>query len=1015
MRPPISRSSRRPRPGWRFGQSWRETGTHDEPHAPGASEIVPTATDPPPVPPTGVPRPGPQPETAPGEATGPESPGWIPGGTYRLQFHKEFTLGDARGLLPYLKALGITHIYTSPLFKALPGSPHGYDICDQNRINPEIGSREGLEAFHRALAEHGIGLVLDFVPNHMGVGPGFNRWWTDVLENGPSSAYAAYFDIEWHPLKRELENKVLLPILGDQYGRVLEQGHFELRFERGAFFLCYLGRILPLEPSTLRPILAEVLSKLSPPHSTVADELASILTGLEHLPPPTERCPNKMTERAREKEIIKSRLFRLCQRAPAVEALIRKHLAGIESGGRDGHYEALDALLNRQAYRLAYWRVAAEEINYRRFFDVNDLAALRMELPEVFEATHGLVLELIANGTVQGLRIDHVDGLADPRAYLDTLRARILSSGGAAPKNGFYLVVEKILAPGEKLQSQWPVQGTTGYEFGAQVTELLIQHEAEAAFDRIYEKFTGQPSRFGEVVYRGKLLTMRAMMASDINALGAMLNRLSETHRWYRDFTLNALTTAVREVIACFSVYRTYLRPESEPGPEDTRVIHRAIRAARRRNPALERTVFEFVRDMLIPPRGNPHPVNEGDRRAFVAKFQQCTGAIAAKGVEDTAFYVYNRLVALNEVGSDPSLFGQSLERFHEFNRERQRTCPHGLLATSTHDSKRSEDVRARIAGLSELAPEWSRALRHWRALNAGHHTPLGEESAPDANEEYLFYQTLLGTWPMAPLPAADYPQYIRRIQAYMRKALAEAKTNSSWIEPNEEWEAATDRFVEQAMDPAPGNRFLAALKPMADQVAQLGCVNALSQIVLKLTCPGVPDFYQGQELWDLSLVDPDNRRPVDYGIRQRMLAAIESGADPEELLRHWRDGRIKLWITHRLLQARREFPEVFAHGTYEPIPAEGAFAACCVAFERRTNAHRLLVIVPRLTARLGFPPTGAAWADSRIASLGASSWRNLITGTSMEFANEPIPMSVLLERFPIAVLAASNEPRKTR
>lgn len=1014
MRPPFSRSSSRPRPSWRFGHLRRHTEKRDEPEAPGASDYAPSATPPAPVPHPAGPLRVAQPGAGPEAAAGSEPPCWIPGGTYRLQFHKEFTFDDARVLLPYLKALGITHIYTSPLFKALPGSPHGYDICDQNRINPEIGSREGFEAFHQALAEHGIGLVLDFVPNHMGVGQGFNRWWTDVLENGPSSAYAAYFDIDWQPLKRELENKVLLPILGDQYGRVLEQGHFGLRFERGAFFLCYLGRILPLEPSTLRPLLAEVLSQLTPPHSTVAEELASILTGLEHLPPPTERCPNKMTERAREKEIIKSRLFRLCQRASAVEALIREHLGRIESGGSDGHYDALDALLNRQSYRLAYWRVAAEEINYRRFFDVNDLAALRMELPEVFDATHRLVLELIANGSVHGLRIDHVDGLADPRAYLDTLRARIWSSGGAASRNGFYLVVEKILAPGEKLQSQWPVQGTTGYEFGAQVTELLIRHEAEPIFDQIYKKFTGHTLGFGEVVYRSKLLTMRAMMASDINALGAMLNRLSETHRWYRDFTLNALTAAVREVIACFPVYRTYLRPESEPGPEDTRVIHRAIRAARRRNPALERTVFEFVRDVLIPPRGNRHPVNEKDRRAFVAKFQQCTGAIAAKGVEDTAFYVYNRLVALNEVGNDPSVFGQPLERFHEFNRERQRTFPHGLLATSTHDSKRSEDVRARIAGLSELAPEWRRALRHWRSLNAAHHTALGEESAPDANEEYLFYQTLLGTWPLAPLPGAAYAEYIRRIQSYMRKALAEAKANSSWIEPNEEWEIATDRFVEKAMDPAPGNQFLAAFKSMADQVAQLGCVNSLSQIVFKLTCPGVPDFYQGQELWDLSLVDPDNRRPVDYAIRREMLGSIQSGVDPEELLLHWRDGRIKIWITHRLLQIRRELPELFAHGTYEPIAAEGAFAGCCVAFERRTNAHRLLVIVPRLTARLGFPPTGAAWADTCIPSLGTHSWRNLLTGTDMDSDNEPIPLRVLLERFPIAVLATSNKPQTT-
>ncbi len=906
----------------------------------------------------------------------------IPNATYRLQFNKSFTFRQACEIVPYLHDLGISHVYASPYFQASPDSPHGYDICNHNELNAAIGSRSDYEAFVAALHGHGMEQIVDFVPNHMGIAESLNTWWMDVLENGPSSVYAPFFDIDWHPLKDELENKVLLPILGDQYGRVLEKGELRVRCEHGAFFLTYYETKLPLTPRSYGAILKIALQNLSV-HYAAQDfylELQSIITATEHLPERTESDREKIEERSREKEIIKRRLERLCNECPQVAEAIAQALHTLQGhAGEPRSFDTLDALLDAQCYRLSYWRVASEEINYRRFFDINNLAAIRMELPEVFDAAHRLVFDLLKSGAVAGLRIDHVDGLLNPREYLEQLqqRASELVPGAEKPLS-LYLLVEKILVGNERLRPDWPVHGTTGYDFTNQVTAMLVDRSAEKSITDTYHKFIGERTRFSDLVYQKKQLTMRLSLASEINVLGHMLNRLSERNRWFRDFTLNALTTAVREVIACFPVYRTYLEPGREASEDDRQVITRAVAMAKRRNPGIESSVFDFLREILL--MKFPENIDDATREEhvrFVMKFQQCTGPIMAKGLEDTAFYIYNRLVALNEVGGEPQHFGATPETLHRQNAARRNDFPHALLATSTHDTKRSEDVRARIAAISEIPELWRRSLVRWRALNHKRKQHIDGEFAPDPNEEYLLYQTLLGSWPFD--GNAD-EHYVARIQDYMTKAVKEAKINSSWIQPHEAWDSAVREFIARILDRSRRNRFLESFEPVARQIAELGAINSLSQTLVKLTAPGVPDTYQGNETWDLSLVDPDNRRPVDYEFRRQQLDAVKNHTSPGELLEHWRDGRLKVFLTQRVLEFRRANFALFAHGDYAPIEVNGEFAESIFAFARRHENRTLIVIAPRLTARVGFPPIGDAWRDTAL-NYEAGELRDLFTG----------------------------------
>jgi (1->4)-alpha-D-glucan 1-alpha-D-glucosylmutase len=940
----------------------------------------------------------------------------IPGSTYRLQFNRWFTFAQAREIVPYLHALGVTDVYSSPYFQAGAESLHGYDITDHNKLNPVVGSREEYDSWVAELHAHSMGQMLDFVSNHVGIAEPSNEWWMDVLENGPSSRFAPYFDIDWHPLKSDLRDKVLLPILSDQYGRVLERGELRVFFEEGTFYLLYGQRRLPIAPGTYRYVLGIALQNLAEhKDEDFYAELQSVLTALEYLPKRTETDAKRIAERIREKEIIKRRLERRCAEAPQVQHAIEKALAQINGEPGDPRsFDALDELLNAQSYRLAYWRVAAEEINYRRFFDVNDLAAIRVELPKVFDAVHRLVLDLVRIRAVTGLRIDHPDGLYLPREYFEKLQQRCAKALGIPlPKDGraIYMVAEKILTGPETLRKDWLVHGTTGYDFANQVAQLLVDSSAEAEISRAFHRFIGHSLPFGHLLYAKKLQVMKLSLANDVNVLGNMVDRLSEQNRWYRDFTLEALARAVRETIACFPVYRTYLSPGRPVSDEDRQIVERAVAAAKRRNPAIEESIFNFLRDVLV----FRFPENrDAEARAvhthFVLKFQQTTGPIMAKGLEDTVFYIYNRLAALNEVGGEPQQFGLSVSAFHEHNIDRQRNWPAALLATSTHDTKRSEDVRARIVAISEIPELWRRSLQRWRLANRRWKRTINDSEAPDANEEYLLYQTLLGTWPIRDSGEPEggaKAEYIERIQAYMAKALHEAKLNTSWIQPNEEWDAAMRDFVAKILDSSPRNKFLPAFLPVAQEIARLGAINSLAQVVLKLTSPGVPDVYQGNEIWDYSLVDPDNRRPVDYKQRREMLAGL-SAAAPDELMRKWPDGRIKMFLTQRVLQFRREHADLFQCGEYSPLTPSGTFAECCVSFGRELAGKWIVVIAPRLTSRVGFPPVGERWNDTTIElpeALSPENAHDLFTCRAIHHEGRKVSLSDAMSILPFAVI----------
>ena len=920
----------------------------------------------------------------------------IPSATYRLQFHREFTFAQAAEILDYLHELGISHVYSSPFFHAGAASTHGYDVADHNRINPALGGEEQFIRFADGLRARNMGHLLDFVPNHMGISEPINRWWMDVLENGPSSQFANYFDIEWHPQKEELENKVLLPVLGDRYGRILEKSEFKLTLEEGAFFLHYYETKLPVNPRSYPLILKKAAERLGEAVSTEThDELLSISTAFASLPHRAMADLEAVKTRAREKEVGKRRLARLIESAPEIGSVIEQTLRAFEgTPGEPASFNAMEELLDAQVYRLAYWRVAAEEINYRRFFDVNTLAAIRTEVPEVFAAAHDLVFKMIERGDVTGLRIDHIDGLWNPRAYLEKLRERF-------PKDQLYLVVEKILAADEWLPAEWPVHGTTGYEFASDVTEVLVDPAAERVLTELYAPFA-EDMQLDDLLHEKKLFITRMTMASEMVALGRMLTRIAERGRHTRDFTQSQLTAAVRETIACLPVYRTYISPEESARDEDRLIILRTVRKARHRNPSIDKPVFDFLAKVLLLefPEGRSDDYEE--RIRFALKFQQCSGPVMAKAVEDTTFYIYARLIALNEVGGDPGRFGLSVAQFHARNVERLRRCPHTLLATSTHDTKRSEDVRARIVAISEIANDWRKAVLKWSADNAALKTEVDGQLAPSANEEYFLYQTLVGAWPLIPLDDTSRAELVSRVQDYMVKSLKEAKLNSSWIDPNEEWEKATRDFVAAILDPVRGRKFLRNFEPVANRIAQLGAINSLTQLVLKCTTPGVPDFYQGCETWDFSLVDPDNRRPVNFAHRHQLLASLK-GATPTALLATWTSGAVKLFVARSLLQLRGEAPEVFRAGNYRALDTFGVHAERVVAFIREHQGTTIAVVVPRLTGKLGFPAIGKVWKDTTV-DLPAGCWRDVFSGREIEL-KDAARMADLLAQFPVACL----------
>ncbi|MCC6127547.1 MAG: malto-oligosyltrehalose synthase [Pirellulales bacterium] len=1067
-----------------------------------------------------------------------------PTATYRLQFAPgTMTFGAAAALAPYLDALGASHLYGSPCLKSREGSS-GYAIVDYGELNPALGGPQAYRTLVDELRRRGMGQILDLVPNHMSAVAGENRWWCDVLENGPSSPYAPYFDIDWSPVNEALEGKVLLPMLGDQYGKVLDAGDLKLEYREGSFYIRYYEMRLPLDPKSYRQILSlgmEEFRAALPADSEDLRELESIATALEHLPERTDASPAAIAERQREKEVAKDRLGKLTARSPEIAEFILRNVERFNGGPDDPRgLDRLDALLDAQAYRLCHWKAAADEINYRRFFDINELAAVCMEDPKVFEESHRAIFELLARGDADGLRIDHIDGLFDPQEYLNRLQLAYLrclgreafrqmkdsapqaptegSPAGAAEWPGpeartgmpdgvplatslpagddsaspplapewkdlepsfvreignrfnleiplndlcfpapaetveivvagvdkseknvrppLFAVVEKILGPEEPLPNAWLAAGTTGYEFANAVSGLFIDPAGFAELQKIYQRFIDDETIFREVAYQSKSLILRVAMSSDLQLLAHRLNRLSERHRHYRDFTLNELRTALREVIACFPVYRTYIR-QGEVSEQDRQFICRAAAQAKRRNPARNPALFDFIRDVLLleaPPDLSAAGIAE--RALFVGRFQQAASPVMAKGIEDTAFYRYCPLVSRCEVGGDPTRGATLPEEFHRQNLVRLSQWPQSLVCTSTHDTKRGEDARARIDVLSEIPAAWRAAINRWTRLNRRHRREVDGRPAPCRNDEYLFYQNLVGIWPPEPPDAETQRTLIERMQQYMEKATREAKQHTSWINPVAEYDAAVREFAAAALADHPKNRFLAEFRGFHEQIVGWGLHNALAQLALKLASPGVPDIYQGQELWDFSLVDPDNRRPVDFTLRQSLLARLEEAVGPDEnsllslareLAANPRDPRAKLFVTWRMLQFRRRHADLFRHGEYIPLSVEGAASKHFLAFARRwvpsgeDRPQIALVAAPRLIAQLmksatdippAAPPLGPAiWRDTRlnVNELGEVSLVNLFTGQFCATNEARLSAAEIFADFPVAVLVNSE------
>lgn len=952
----------------------------------------------------------------------------IPRATYRLQFNRDFNFAAATDLVPYLAALGISHCYASPYLKARPGSSHGYDIVDHTALNPEIGGAEDFERFVAALREHGMHQILDVVPNHMGVMGADNAWWLDVLENGPASAYGRYFDIDWEPLKPELRGKVLLPLLGDHYGSVLQRGELALAFDAGSgeFSLHYYQHRLPVDPATYPLIIGQHIDQLEKqpdcehPHAV---ELQTLMTAFGRLPGRLDTQPARSSERRRDKEVHKRHLASLHAASPAIARHIDANVA--ELNGRPGDpasFDALHALIRAQGYRLAYWRVAADEINYRRFFDINDLAALRMEDDAVFEATHRFVLDLLAQGKLDGLRIDHPDGLSDPGRYFHRLQER---AGGRRPTDppalAIYLVIEKILAEHERLPDDWPVHGATGYRFANLANGLLIDGQAEAKLTRIYADFIGRHEDFEQVVYLSKRLIMRTALSSELNVLANRLAQIAAASRDTCDFTLQGLRDALMEVAACFPVYRSYVA-DGRLGEDDRRHIEWAVAVAKKRSPVADISIFDFVRAALTLDIAQGRGAAFREKvRAFAMKFQQFSAPVMAKGLEDTAFYRYHRLISLNDVGGDPRRFGVSVAAYHAATRARASAWPHNLLATSTHDSKRSEDVRARIDVLSELPAEWKLKLRRWSRLNRARKREFDGRMMPSRNDEYLIYQTLLGVWPLTAPDAATLDELRQRVEGALVKAVREAKVDSNWINIDADYEAALAAFIQALLVPGEKNLFLADFAPFAARVARHGLFNSLALTLLKLASPGVPDLYQGCELWQFNLVDPDNRRPVDYASRRQLLEDIRrlDEGQPETLPTRLRpllddmaDGRVKLYTIWRVLALRREAEALFRDGDYLPLAVAGPLADHVCAFVRRHDGLALIAVVPRLTVALladmhPLPCGAAVWQDTAIElpdDLATRSWRNVLSG-ERHAPGTTLPLAAIFASFPVALL----------
>lgn len=970
-----------------------------------------------------------------------------PASVYRVQFNHTFTFEQARQIVPYLESLGIDALYGSPYFQAVKGSMHGYDVTNPNTLNPEIGGEEVYQKLIETLRRHSMGHVMDVVPNHMGISDNHNAWWMDVLEYGQNSPFAEFFDIDWKPKKVELKNKVLLPVLGDQYGKVLENQELKLVYRNGQFFIEYWDHSYPVAPETYPKVLEykiEELKKHTAGHHEELLEYLSIISGFHTTEPRGGLVEEKENSQTREKDRLKQKLKSLYDRSEPVRAFVDSRIR-IFNGkvGDSSSFDLLDELLQIQYYRLSYWRVASHEINYRRFFHINELAAIRVEDPRVFDACHWLIFRLIMEGKVQGLRIDHPDGLWDPAEYFRTLQRKyllqvvvkeilpdwdnrrpvdrqwmesleneiesVLMELGEKNATPLFVIVEKILDRKESLPEDWNVKGTVGYDFLNSLNGLFINQDNGSAFTEIYEKFTGAVIDFEQLVYDKKKLFAAFDMASELNTLGFYLDQLSEHNRYYRDFTLNDLVTAIREIIACFPIYRTYITSTTDKVSErDEKYIMIAVEKAKGRHVALSPTVFDFIKDVLTLKFNPAMEESKHLYRNFILKFQQLAAPIMAKGLEDTAFYIYNRFISLNEVGGDPEHFGVSKGDFHRIMQERHRKWPLSFLTSSTHDTKRSEDVRMRLNVLSEIPKEWNFEVSKWTRINKKHKVFVRDLLSPSKNAEYFIYQTLIGVWPDHDFKnPVEYETFKERVWECILKSIREAKLNTNWLNPNEAYEDVVKKFVYALLDKRKRNSFLKSFTVFQKKVSFFGKLNALSALTLKLASPGVVDTYQGNELWDYSLVDPDNRRPVNFERRRQFLEEFQEAGDFKKLnLRETdSDGRLKLYLLSKMLNFRKQQKEIFLDGDYIALEVQGEREKNIVAFIRKHEAGSVLAVASRFFTELfGFNAepelNDQLWGDTCLIlpkEFEKGTFENVYTGKSTPFKSNKIEVKDLL------------------
>ncbi|MCU1242879.1 MAG: malto-oligosyltrehalose synthase [Candidatus Acidoferrum typicum] len=945
--------------------------------------------------------------------------------TYRLQFNKDFTFRDATKLLDYFSELGITHIYASPILRSRAGSTHGYDVVDPTRLNPELGTEADFFSLQTELRNRGMGLILDIVPNHMSAGSE-NSWWMDVLEHGPESVYASYFDVDWHPPSRSLDSKILLPVLGRPFAEALENGEFKLIFSEGRLFLQYFESLFPLAPKTYSEILGKNIENLRGKlgsESTAYQEYSGIAAAFAALPSSETVKAGEAGDKRLRFEALRERLRQLVNSNADVEGFLHERLG--EFTGRRGDpasFSPLERLLADQFYVLSYWQNVNEEINYRRFFTITDLVGVRVEDPLVFEATHGLIMRLAAQPPVDALRIDHIDGLRDPLAYLNRLREQLGKDSPVGHSREISLFVEKILGRTERLPREWPVSGTTGYDFLNALNSVFVDPKGAKCIEEVYDSFVGKKLAYGDLLYQKKKLIMSTLLGVEMRSLGHQLSVLADKDRYARDLSRSDLIQALFETTAHVCVYRTYIR-NLEVAREDTKIIEQAIEEARARKFYLQPVHFDFIRDvLLVKNRLHLLPDQREARLNFVMRWQQFTGPLMAKAFEDTLLYVYNPLISLNEVGGEPRPTVAASETFSDFISDRRKHWPNSMNATTTHDTKRSEDVRARINVLSEIPGEWKGRLEQWSKLNAKYKTQLNGQPVPDRNEEIFLYQTLLGMWPT---DGQDEKSLVERLQAYAIKATREAMVHTRWTLPNTPHENALKKFVASILQPATTNPFLRDFVTFQKSIAYSGMVNGLSQTLLKIISPGIPDFYQGSELWDLRLVDPDNRQPIDFAKRGTMLAVLKGQTESsalfsEQLTGHWQDGQIKLYTIWKALNFRREAPDLFSKGDFLQLDVTGPHAQHILAILRRHKREWALFVAPRwLTRAKGTKMVYAPdsfWSETKIRLPDAApkSWENIFTGENFATVGNQgsLALGEMLLHFPVALLSSRKRSK---